>query len=232
MASRANLVAVLKEGGRSGAGRGTRVLMRALVVLQVVVTSVLLIGSLLQVQSIRKQQTIDYGYDTEGVLSARMGLMDGDYPSQEARRSFFDRLVSELRARPEFETVALTSRFRMVFSGSGPIEIEGRDYKEKRDRPNANFEQVTGGYFEVTGQRLVEGRTFDDGDLDSRLPVAVVNAAFARKHFGNESPLGRRFRALDGNSLQPGPWRTIVGVVTTVRMLPPFNTPNVDETGF
>jgi ABC-type antimicrobial peptide transport system permease subunit len=58
-----------------------------------------------------------------------------------------------------------------------------------------------------------------------------VNAAFARKHFGNDSPLGRRFRALDGN-LQPGPWRTIVGVVRTVRMMPPFNVPNVDETGF
>src|SRR5580765_8344057 len=41
-----------------------------------------------------------------------------------------------------------------------------------------------------------------------------------------------RFRALDGNSLQPGPWRTIVGVVTMVRMMPPFNIPNVDETGF
>jgi len=59
-----------------------------------------------------------------------------------------------------------------------------------------------------------------------------VNAAFARKHFGNESPLARRFRALDGNTLQPGPWRTIVGVVSTVRMMPPFNIPNVDETGF
>jgi putative ABC transport system permease protein len=32
--------------------------------------------------------------------------------------------------------------------------------------------------------------------------------------------------------LQPGPWRTIIGVVKTVRMMPPFNIPNVDETGF
>ena len=62
--------------------------------------------------------------------------------------------------------------------------------------------------------------------------MAIVNAAFAHKHFGNESPLGRRFRALDGNSLQPGPWRNIIGVVKTVRMMPPFNIPNVDETGF
>jgi predicted permease len=232
MASRANVVSVLKEGGRGGTSRGTRVVMRGLVVLQVVVTCVLLIGSLLQMQSILKQQTIDYGYDTEGLMSARMGLMDGAYPTQELRKTFFDRLVRELQAHSEFEAVALTNKFRMVFSGSGPIEIEGKEYKEKKDRPNANFEQVTSGYFEVLGQTLIEGRRFQDDDLDDKLPVAVVNAAFAHKHFGNESPLGRRFRALDGNTLQPGPWRTIVGVVRTVRMMPPFNIPNVDETGF
>ena len=232
MASRANVVAVLKGGGRGSTGRGTRLVMRGLVVLQVVVMCVLLIGSLLQMQSIRKQQTIDYGYDTAGLMSARMGLMDGDYPSQGLRKLFFDRLVSELRNHPEFEAVALTNRFRMVFSGSAPVEIEGKVYREKSDRPNANFEQVTPGYFDVIGQKMIEGRGFADDDLDAKLPVALVNAAFARKHYGNESPLGRRFRALDGNTLQPGPWRTIVGVVPTVRMMPPFNIPNVDDSGF
>ncbi len=232
VASRANVVAVLKEGGRGGTSRGTRLVMRGLVVLQVVVMCVLLIGSLLQMRSIVKQQMIDYGYDTEGVMTARMGLMDGDYPSQGARKLFFDRLVRELSADPEFEAVALTNRFRMVFSGSGPVEIEGKTYREKSDRPNANFEQVTPGYFDVLGQKLMEGRRFDDDDVDTKLPVAIVNAAFARKHFGNDSALGRRFRALDANTLQAGPWRTIVGVVKTVRMMPPFNIPNVDETGF
>jgi predicted permease len=183
-------------------------------------------------QSILKQQTIDYGYDTTGIMSARMGLMDGDYPTQDARKQFFDRLVRELKTHPEFESVALTNRFRMVFSGSGPIEIEGKEYKEKKDRPNANFEQITGSYFDVTGQKLLEGRAFEEDDLDSKLPVAIVNAAFARKHYGSESAVGRRFRALDGNTQQPGPWRTIVGVVSAIRMLPPFNIPNVDETGF
>jgi len=206
--------------------------MRGLVVFQVVVTCILLIGSLLQMQSIRKQQTIDYGYDTSSLMTARMGLMDGDYPTQDARKLFFDRLVRELGAHQEFEAVALTNRFRMVFSGSGPVEIEGREYKEKKDRLNANYEQITPGYFDVVGQPLLEGRKFQEDDLDTKLPVAIVNAAFAHKYFGNESSPGRRFRALDGNTLQPGPWRTIVGVVRTVRMMPPFNIPNVDETGF
>ena len=120
----------------------------------------------------------------------------------------------------------------MVFAGNGPIEIDGKQYQQDRDRPKANSEQVTGSFFDVTGQKVLEGRTFTDDDLDSRLPVGVVNLAFARKHFGGASALGRRFRTINANGTQPGPWRTIVGVVSTVRMLGPFNNPGVDDTGF
>ena len=232
MSSRASMVNALKEGGRGNTSHRVGLVSRGLVVFQVGVTCILLIGSLLQVRSILNQQAIDYGYDTGGIMSARMGLMDGDYPSPQARRLFYDRLSRELAGHPEFAAVALTSRFRMVFSGSGPVELDGKEYKEKKDRPNANFEQVTGGFFEVMGQRLLEGRTFNEDDLDTKLPVAVVNAAFARKHFGTESPIGRRFRTVDGNTEQPGPWRHIVGVVSTIRMLGPFNNPNVDDSGF
>src|SRR3989449_23980 len=232
MSSRANASVVLRDGGRGTTSRRMTLVSRGLVVFQIVVTCVLLIGSLLQVRSILEQQTIDFGYDTNGIMSARMGLMDGDYPSQDARKLFYDRLERELRTNPEFEAVALTNRFRMVFSGTAPIEIDGKQYKEIRDRPNTNFEQVTGTFFHVTSQKLLEGRTFNDNDLDARLPVAIVNAAFARRHYGNESAVGRRFRTVVANGTQPGPWRTIVGVVSTVRMLGPFNNPGVDDTGF
>jgi predicted permease len=193
---------------------------------------VLLIGAMLQLQSIMRQQRIDYGYDTRGLVSARMGLMDGDYPTAEARKLFFDRLVERLRTNPQYEAIALTNRFRMVFSGSAPIEIEGKTYVQDRDRPVTNFEQVTGSVFDVTGQRRLEGRSFTDQDLDSRQPVAIVNAAFAQKHFPGTTPLGRRFRTTLQNGTQAGPWRTIVGVVSDVRMLGPFNTPNADDSGF
>jgi putative ABC transport system permease protein len=234
MSSRANAIDVLRDGGRGNTNRTVGLVSRGLVVFQIVVTCVLLVGSLLQLRSITAQQTIDYGYDTSGLVSARMGLMDGDYPTPASRKVFYDRVLRQFESDPEFEAVALTNRFRMVFSGSGPIEIEGRQYRARGDRPTANFEQVTGSFFSVTGQKLLEGRTFKTDDLDARQPVAIVNAAFSKKHFGTESALGRRFRTAtpDGNSQQAGPWRTIVGVVTTVRMLGPFNQPGVDETGF
>lgn len=232
MSSRSNTVTALNDSGKGNSSRAVTFLTRGLVVFQIATTCVLLIGSILQARSIVKQQTIDYGYDTGGIMSARMGLMEGDYPTPLDRKAFFDRLQLSLQSSSQFEATALTSRFQMVFSGSGPVELEGKTYAARTDRPNANFEQVSPGFFSVLGQRILEGRGILEDDLDSRQAVAVVNEAFARKHFGGESAIGRRFRTGDGDPARMGPWRTIVGVVSNVRMLAPFNNRNTDESGF
>jgi len=231
MASRASASEVLKESGRGNTGRFIGVVTRGLVIVQIVVTCILLIGSLLQVQSIIRQQTINYGYDTTSLLSARLGLMEGDYPTNESRVAFFEKLLRELRTNTEFDQVSLTNRFQMVFSGNGAIELEGKQYKDDKDRPKANFENVTDGYFTTTRQKLLEGRDFTSEDNDVREPVAVVNATFAHNFFGNESPLGRRFRPVGNNGTVFDPWRRIVGVISDARMLGPFPSKN-DNAGY
>jgi len=231
LASRTSAIEALKESGRGNTGRAVGVITRGMVIFQILVTCILLIGALLQLQSIMRQQHLNYGYDTGAILAARMGLMEGDYPTAEKRQLFYERLTRELRAAPQFESVALTNRFRMVFSGNTPIEIEGKEYKQDSDRTASEFENITAGYSAVLGQKLIEGREMTDEDSDQKQPVAVVNALFAKKHFGNESALGRRFRSIQQNGLQPGPWRMIVGVVSDVRMAGPFNNRS-DGSGF
>jgi hypothetical protein len=66
-------VAVLRDQSRGSSSRGVALATGGVVVLQVVVTCVLLVGSLLQLRSIVEQQQVDFGYDTLGVLSARIG---------------------------------------------------------------------------------------------------------------------------------------------------------------
>lgn len=232
MSSRASAIGVLRDGSRGTTSRSVSIISRGLVMLQIVVTCVLLIGSILQARSIVNQQSVDYGYDTASIMSARMGLMDGDYPSPEARKIFLDRLLLELREDQQFASVGLTNRFQMVFSGSATIELPGKVYPTNTDRPQANFEQVTAGYFGVTAQKILQGRDFTDEDLDTRQPVAIVNTDFAEKHFGHDSPIGQQFRTASADGTNPGPWRTIVGVVSTTRMLPPFNNPGLDTSGY
>jgi predicted permease len=231
IASRADTMAVLRDQSRGSTGRGVALANGGLVVVQLVVTCVLLVGSLLQVRSIVRQQQVYFGYDTRGVLSARMGLTDARYEAPEARTLFYDRLLVALRNSPDFGGAAITNRTRMVSSRTTRIEIEGKTYREQRDRPMTNCEKVSSGFAETIGQAVLQGRAIRDDDLDAKLPVAVVNEAFARRHFGRDHAVGRRFRTV-GDDERPGPWRTIVGVTRTVRMLGVYNSPLVDDSGF
>jgi predicted permease len=183
----------------------------------------------LQIKSIRNQMKLDYGYDENAIYTARMALMEGAYPSEDSRREFFQRAVRALRTNPRFESAATSSRSRMTFDGQGQYEVDGQDYLTDRDRPRGNFESVSDNYFTTLGLKILEGRDFTVDDVDSKQPVAIVNASFARKYWGNQSALGHQIRIF--NPGQPLPWRTIVGVVPDTLMQGPFDQ-QTESVGF
>ena len=221
LSARANTAELMKEGTRGNSGRLVNAITRILVIGQIALTAALLIAATLQIKSIRNQTSLNYGYDENAVYTARIGLMEGAYPTQDARREFFRSAVGVLRANPQFDSVALSSRFRMTFDGFGQYEVDGQSYVTDRDRPQANFESVSDTYFSTLGLKILEGRDFTIDDSDVKQPVAIVNSSFARKYWGNQSAIGHRVRIF--NPGQPQPWRTIVGVVPDTLMQGPFN---------
>ena len=229
LSARGNAAEIMKEGGRGNSSRLVNVITRVLVVAQIALTAALLIAATLQIKSIRNQTTLDYGYDENGVYAARMGLMEGAYPSEDARREFFKRAVRALRVSPQFESAAMTDRFRMTFAPNGQYEVDGQNYLTDRDRPRCNFESVSDNYFTTLRLKVLEGRDFTIEDTDSKQPVAIVNASFARKYWGNQSAIGHQVRIF--NPAQPQPWRTIVGVVPDMLMQGPFDQ-QTESAGF
>ena len=221
LSAHANTAEIIREGGRGNSSRLVNVITRALVVGQIALTAALLVAATLQIRSIRNQITLDYGYNENSVYSARVGLMEGAYPTQDARREFFLRTERALRANPQFDSAAMSDRWRMTFAGFGQYEVDGQNYVTDRDRPRGNFESVSDNYFATLGLKILEGRDFSVDDADSKQPVAIVNASFARKYYGHESPIGRRVRIFNPGRSQP--WRTIVGVVPDTLMQGPFN---------
>src|ERR1041384_3715922 len=221
LSSRGSAAEILKEGGRGNSSRLVNVITRVLVVGQIALTAALLIAATLQIKSIRNQMHLDYGYDENSVYAARMALMEGAYPTEDARRGFFKNAVRTLRANPQFESMAMTDRFRMTFAQAGQYEVDGQNYLTDRDRPRCNFESVSDGYFATLGLKILEGRDFTIDDDDSKQPVAIANKSFARKYWGNQSALGHQVRIF--NPGNPQPWRTIVGVVPDTLMQGPFD---------
>jgi len=219
--ARRNVAEMMKEGGRGNSSRLVNLITRVLVIGQIALTAALLIAATLETKSIRNQLKLDYGYDENAIYTARMGLMEGAYPSDDARRDFFRRAVRTLRANSQFEGAAMTDRLRMTFPGGGQYEVDGQNYLTDRDRPRGNFESVSDNYFSTLGLKILEGRDFTVDDTDSKQPVAIVNASFARKYWSNQSALGHQVRIF--NPGQPQPWRTIVGLVPDTLMQGPFD---------
>src|ERR1700719_189116 len=229
LSARANAAEIMKEGGRGNSSRLVNVITRILVIGQIALTAALLIAATLQIKSIRNQTQLNYGYDENAVYAARMALMEGAYPTQDARTEFFKKVIRSLRTNPQFDSVSLTSRFRMTFSAAGQFEIDGQNYLTDRDRPRGNFEYLSDSYFDTLGLKILEGRDFTLDDADSKQRVAIVNASFARKYWGNQSPIGHQVRIF--NPGRPEAWRTIVGVVPDTLMQGPFDQPT-DNAGF
>src|SRR5256712_998645 len=221
LSARGNAAEIMKEGGRGNSSRLVNAITRVLVVAQIALTAGLLIAAILEIKSVRNQMKLDYGYDENAVYAARMGLMEGAYPSDDARREFFKRAARGLRANPQFESAAMSSRFRMTFDAQGQYEVDGQNYLTDRDRPRGNFESVSDNYFSALGLKILEGRDFTVDDADSKQPVAIVNASLARKYWGNQSALGHQVRIFNPGKAQP--WRTIVGVVPDTLMQGPFD---------
>src|SRR5882757_3322313 len=229
LSSRGNAAEMMKEGGRGNSSRLVNVITRVLVIGQIALTAALLIAATLQIKSIRNQTSQNYGYDENAVYSARMGLMEGDYPTDDAKHQFFVRALRSLRANPAFVDAAMSDRFRMTFANFGQYEVDGQTYQTDRDRPRGNSESVSDNYFTTLGLKMLEGRDFTIEDSDTKQPVAIVNASFARKYFGNQSALGHQVRRF--NPAKPEQWRTIVGIAPDMLMQGPFNQ-QADNVGF
>jgi predicted permease len=229
LSARSSPAEVMKEGGRGNSSRLVNAITRILVIGQIALTAALLIAATLQIKSVRNQASQNYGYDENAVYSARMGLMEGDYPTDDAKHQFFVRALRALRSNPIFENAAMSDRFRMTFAPNGQYEVDGQTYVTDRDRPRGNFESVSDGYFATLGLKMLEGRDFTIEDSDTKQPVAIVNTSFARKYFPGQSALGHQVRRF--NAAKPEPWRTIVGVAPDMLMQGPFNAQQ-DSVGF
>jgi len=181
------------------------------VVGEIALSCALLVSAGMMVKSVINLQSLDMGFDDRQLFTARVGLFEADYPDDEARWRFFDRLVRDLAAEPGVEAAALTTSLPAVGGGMARVGLEGAVYPELRDQPLAYVAFVTPAYFDALGLDVVEGRAFGDQDVAGSVEVALVNESFARTHFGSDSPIGQRFR-----TGADGPWLAVVGVVPDV----------------
>jgi putative ABC transport system permease protein len=215
-ATRANISETLKDEGRGSSSLHTSKLSGGLVVAEVAVSCGLLIAAGLMINSVARLKTVDLPFTTGNIFTARINLPVGEYPDTTSRLQFYAELLPRLEAIPGVEAATLSDGLPASGNGTRVFEVEGRTYQVETDYPRAREGIVTPGYFRTFQTEVLQGRSFRVSDRIGTLPVAVVNATFARTFFPDGDAMGRRIRMRD---VDPNAgWLTVIGVVPDMYM--------------
>jgi predicted permease len=197
----------LKEATRSSMGRRGAVLGKALVVVQVALSVVLLIAAGLFVRTLRNLKHVDVGFDTRNLLMFRVDPRLSGYKGN-AIQPVYHRLMERLSAVPGVKAVT-ASRHPLLARSTRANTIHIGD----RKLPSAFVNVVEPGFFETMGIPIVAGRGITDRDEISAPHVAVINAQAARRYFGNQDPIGHRI-GLGWNNVD---WFDVVGIARSTK---------------
>lgn len=204
--------AVMKEGGRSSVGSGGKWLRNGLLVLEVALSLMLVVGSVLLLRSFAKLTNVDPGFRPDGVLAFQVSLPPTAYADAERQLGFFDNLTTRLAATPGVQQVGAVQTLPMRGGYVLSFAVVGRPPARPGEEPSANHRVVTPDYFSTLEIPIRRGRTFTHTDTATSPMVAVVDEAFVQQHFADQDPIGQRIEIGNGTD---GSYE-IVGVVGTV----------------
>jgi putative ABC transport system permease protein len=210
--SRADINEILKDETRGASSFRVGKISKALVVFEIALSCGLLVAAGLMIKSVTKVNTMDKGFTTTDVFTARIGF-PAAYTDTAAEWRFFDQVVERVNALPGVKSASLSSGLpaaRSGFNGNN-FAIEGQTYLKDKDYPNSRSLAVTPKYFATLNTPLTAGRNFTESDRDGAPRVVLVNKTFAAKFFKNGDPIGKRIRL--GGSRSTAPWSTVIGVV-------------------
>jgi predicted permease len=181
----------LSSGTRGGGDR--RATSRTWAVLvggQVGLATLVVISSGLLLRSVWELQTVDIGFEPEGLVTLSLTLNDARYPERPDYLGAYERLMDGLDRMPAVESVASIRYAPLRRDGeSGNFTIPGRPDLVGADRPQATILQVSPGFFETAGVPILAGRDVSDAD-DAESPfVVVVNDALRRRYWPGENPV-------------------------------------------
>jgi putative ABC transport system permease protein len=202
---------VLKDESRSAAGFRLGRFSKGLVLAEVSLSCALLVAAGLMTKSVVRLRNVDWGFASRQVFTAEIAMLESAHPDTAKRVAFLDDLLPRLDAIPGVHAAAIASTIPGEDGNFDFVAIEGRAYAAEQDYPEMRYSAVSPRFFEIFNARPLQGRVLEAADRPGTLPVAVVNASFAKTHFPDESPIGRRIRFGQADSKEP--WRTIVGVV-------------------
>ena len=193
--TRTDCLPALKES-RTGEGRGRRfrgpVLSRALVVCQVAFTLLMLVAAGLFVRTLSNLEAIQPGFNRDNLLTFQLNARQAGH-ADPGIVAFYNDLRTRFGAIPGVLAASFSDNAVIGTGTSGTgVRVAGSAFED------TSILTIGPGFFPTMQIPLLLGRELDERDRAGTPLVAVVNEAFARRGFGDRSPLGQHL-ALEVN---------------------------------
>jgi putative ABC transport system permease protein len=190
-----------RNSGRPG---GSRLVREILVGAQVMLTMILLAGSVSVGRAFVQLMGMDRGYEVRGIATVSVSLEGTTHQLEKRQLPYFEEVLDRVRGIPGVQSASATEFLPLYASGfvGGPFGVDGRPAKL-----NSTMVPVLSGYFETMSGRILCGREFTDAEVRAGAKIAVVNERFAAGFGRPEEVLGHQL-TIEGDAP-----RKIVGVV-------------------
>jgi predicted permease len=133
---------------------------------------------------------INAGLDREHLISIHLDFTNAAY-NEDYLPALYGRMIARLKELPGVKDAVVQMCAIPGCIWNTAIHVSGHpEISEKLMHGEEN--RVGAGYFHTLGIPILQGRDFDERDLPTSQAVAILNHSFARKLFGNESPIGHR----------------------------------------
>jgi putative ABC transport system permease protein len=225
LAARADPADALRRRGfaRSQGGRRAR---RLFVIAEVASSTVLLVAAGLLVRSFARVLAVDLGFSTERLLTLEVDVGPQQGAGGAPQVALWRELLQRVEAVPGVSEAALADSvpltpFRTTLLG---LELAGSPAPSPAGAPSVGLQSITPRFPQVLGLRLVRGRGFVEGDSEGAEPVALVNAALARRYFGDADPVGQTLQVPAPSAVEA----RVVGVVADKRHGGPESEPALE----
>jgi putative ABC transport system permease protein len=215
--SRLNLNESLKEGGRGATESfGRRRLRSLLVCSEIALSLMLLISAGLMIKSFVRLQSVSPGFNPENILTMHISLAGAKYRETSRTVAFYQELLARVESLPGVQSAGIAySLPPNLLEVSDSYAVEDHPTTPGESDPIAPVNFVSESFFKTMGIPLVSGRFFTEADTADSPDVVIISEAMAKRYFGNESPIGKRFKQ-GGLDRTGNPWREIVGVAGDV----------------
>jgi predicted permease len=202
-ATRQDLISAIKADGGAPVGkvRGGR-LRNILVGMQVAVCMILLIAAGLLMHGLYQAQTVNPGFEMNGITQVSFDLPSQGYNEAKAR-DFQSVFMERVKALPGIDGVeqARVAPLDDHFLGTS-LALAGETQMRSFE-----FNVVSPGYFNLLAMPVIQGRTFTDAEVHSDAGVIVVTESTARSLWPGQNAIGKVLRSNDKKEKQ------VVGVV-------------------